>query len=86
MNGIPGAEGAIDGRYTSAGIHDDTRDERQAPHPKPQPVTIDDEDDGVKHSGHLGMAVKLAEQFGGRLLYVHGHRLAPLGWQALGQR
>jgi hypothetical protein len=30
---------------------------------------------GIKHSGHLGMAVKLAGQYAGRLLYVHG-----VGW------
>ena len=25
----------------------------------------------VRHAGHLGMAIKLAEQFGDRLLYVN---------------
>jgi putative DNA primase/helicase len=32
----------------------------------------EDADDNVKHSGHLGMAIKLGQQFVGRLLYVHG--------------
>src|SRR5262249_58716365 len=29
----------------------------------------------VRHSGHLGMAIKLADQCTGQLLYVH-----PIGW------
>lgn len=33
------------------------------------------DDGGVKHSGHLGMAVKLADQFSSTLLHVHG-----IGW------
>jgi putative DNA primase/helicase len=33
------------------------------------------EEDEVIHSGHLGMAIKLAQRFGNRLLYVHG-----VGW------
>ena len=36
---------------------------------------IDDPDVDVRHSGHLGMAVKLAERSGNRLLHVHG-----IGW------
>jgi putative DNA primase/helicase len=34
-----------------------------------------DDDDDIKHSGHLGMAVKLGQQFKGKLLYVNG-----IGW------
>ena len=36
--------------------------------------------------GHLGMAIKLAEQFSGRLLFVNKRRLAPLGLHTLGPR
>jgi putative DNA primase/helicase len=32
-------------------------------------------DEEVKHSGHLGMAIKLGQQFDGKLLYVNG-----IGW------
>jgi putative DNA primase/helicase len=39
------------------------------------PDTDDDDDAGIKHSGHLGMAVKLGQQFKGKLLYVNG-----IGW------
>jgi putative DNA primase/helicase len=35
----------------------------------------DDDADEVKHSGHLGMAVKLGKRFQGKLLYVNG-----IGW------
>ena len=35
----------------------------------------DDTVDAVTHSAHLGMAVKLARLYGGKLLYVHG-----VGW------
>jgi putative DNA primase/helicase len=35
----------------------------------------DDDDGDIKHSGHLGMAVKLGKQFRGKLLYVNG-----IGW------
>jgi putative DNA primase/helicase len=35
----------------------------------------DQDDDALKHSGHLGMAIKMGNQFKGKLLYVNG-----IGW------
>jgi putative DNA primase/helicase len=45
--------------------------------PNPEPIDVDGESNetGVTHSGHLGMAIKLANQFGHTFRYVYG-----IGW------
>jgi putative DNA primase/helicase len=61
-------------------LHEHASDDIPLP---PEPPLNDEDCDGrradddvaVRHSGHLGMAIKLAERSGNRLLHVHG-----IGW------